>query len=296
MQRVGVIGLGKMGLPIARNLMDRGFEVIGYRRHGSPELVEAGGKLANSAAEVASQSGVLLSIVPDTAAVSDIVCGAAGTLTTLRPGAVHIEMSTIDVGRKGAIRDAVQRRGGDTLDCPISGSPAMVAPRLATTFASGEEASVAKVRPVLDAISGPWVYTGAFGTGARLKYIANLLLAVHTVAAAEAMELARRSGLDLELVQRTLDDSIGSSAIWRQRGPLMRERAWSPAPGPITTLHPILEQIQDCAAETGLAAPVFASAKAVFDQALADGWGHLDIASVYDQISGLAALSQGEPS
>src|SRR5450755_3081126 len=213
--------------------MDRGFEVIGYCRHGSPELAEAGGKLADSAAEVARQSDVLLSIVPDTAAVSDIVCGEAGTLTTLRPGAVHIEMSTIDVGPKSAIRDAVQRSGGDMLDCPISGSPAMVAPRLATTFVSGDEASVAKVRPVLDAISGPWVYTGAFGTGARLKYSANLLLAVHTVAAAEAMELARRSGLDLDLVQRTLDDSIGSSAIWRQRGPLMRERAWSPAPGPI---------------------------------------------------------------
>ena len=131
MQRVGVIGLGKMGLPIARNLMDRGFEVIGYRRHGSPELVEAGGGLAGPAAEVASRSDVLLSIVPDTAAVSDIVCGEAGTLTTLRPGTVHIEMSTIDVGRKSAIRDAVQRRGGDVLDCPISGSPAMVAPRLA---------------------------------------------------------------------------------------------------------------------------------------------------------------------
>src|SRR5450755_2860070 len=155
--------------------MDRGFEVIGYRRHGSPELAEAGGKLAGSAAEVASRSDVLLSIVPDTGAVSDIVCGEAGTLTTLRPGTVHIEMSTIDVGGKSAIRDAVQRRGGDMLDCPISGSPAMVAPRLATTFVSGEEAGVAKVRPVLDAISGPWVYTGAFGTGARLKYIANLL-------------------------------------------------------------------------------------------------------------------------
>ena len=89
-----------------------------------------------------------------------------------------------------------------------------------------------KVRPVLDAISGPWVHTGAFGTGARLKYIANLLLAVHTVAAAEAMELARRSGLDLELVQRTLDDSIGSSAIWRQRGPMMRERAVVTRAGP----------------------------------------------------------------
>ena len=296
MQRVGVIGLGKMGLPIARNLMEHGFAVIGYRRSGSAELSEAGGTVAASAAEVAEQADVLLSIVPDTAAVADVVCGDAGTLAGLRPGTVHIEMSTVDVARKSAIRDAVQRRGGDMLDCPISGSPAMVAPRLATTFVSGEQASVDRVRPVLGAISGPWVYTGAFGTGARLKYIANLLLAVHTVAAAEAMELARRSGLDLDLVQRTLGDSIGSSAIWRQRGPLMRDRAWSPAPGPITTLHPILQQIEDCAAETGLAAPVFASAKAVFDKALADGWGHLDIASVYDQISGLSALGQGEPS
>lgn len=296
MQRVGVIGLGKMGLPIARNLMEHGFAVIGYRRSGSAELAEAGGTVAASAAEVAEQADVLLSIVPDTAAVADVVYGDAGTLAGLRPGTVHIEMSTVDVARKSGIRDAVQRRGGDMLDCPISGSPAMVAPRLATTFVSGEQASVDQVRPVLGAISGPWVYTGAFGTGARLKYIANLLLAVHTVAAAEAMELARRSGLDLDLVQRTLDDSIGSSAIWRQRGPLMRDRAWSPAPGPITTLHPILQQIEDCAAETGLAAPVFASAKAVFDKALADGWGHLDIASVYDQISGLSALGQGEPS
>ena len=104
---------------------------------------------------------------------------------------------------------------------------------------------------MLDAISGPWVYTGAFGTGARMKYIANLLLAVHTVAAAEAMALARRSGLDLDLVQRTLDDSIAASAIWRQRGPVMRARAWSPAPGPITTLQPILEQIEDYAAAAG---------------------------------------------
>ena len=293
---IGVIGLGKMGLPIAQNLIERGFTVTGYRRSGSPELAEAGGIVASSAAEVAASADVLLSILPGAEDVEEVICGPSGTLSALRAGTIHIEMSTIDVDRKARLADQVRAKGGDLLDCPISGSPGMVAPRLATTFVSGEEASMAKVRPVLDAISGPWVYTGAFGTGARLKYIANLLLAVHTVAAAEAMELARRSGLDLDLVQRTLDDSIGSSAIWRQRGPLMRERAWSPAPGPITTLHPILEQIQDCAAETGLAAPVFASAKAVFDQALADGWGHLDIASVYDQISGLPALSQGEPS
>ena len=286
MDRVGVIGLGKMGLPIARNLMDRGFAVIGYRRSGSPELAAAGGIVASSAAEVAAAADVLLSIVPDADAVEEVISGPEGTLRSQRPGTIHLEMSTIDVPRKARLRDMVQARGGDLLDCPVSGSPGMVAPRLATTFASGDPDSVDAVSKVLDAISGPWVYTGAFGTGAQLKYIANLLLAVHTAAAAEAMALARRSGLDLELVQKTLDTSIASSAVWTQRGPLMAERRWSPAPGPVRTLHPILEQIADQASRTGLSAPVFAAAKEVFDQALADGWGDLDIACVHDQIAG----------
>jgi L-threonate 2-dehydrogenase len=296
MYRVGMIGLGKMGMPIARNLMECGFGVTGYRRHGSPELAAAGGTVARSAADVAAVADVLLSIVPDTAAVQEVICGPAGTLAGLRPGTIHIEMSTIDVAEKIRLRDAVQAKGGDLLDCPISGSPGMVAPRLATTFASGEQASVDAVRRVLDAISGPWVYTGPFGTGARMKYIANLLLAVHTVAAAEALALARRSGLDLELVQRTLDGSIAESAIWKQRGPMMARRAWSPAPGPVATLHPILEQIEDCTAEAGLSTPVFAAAKEIFDKALADGWGDLDIACVYDQISGESALGRGASS
>ena len=111
------------------------------------------------------------------------------------------------------------------------------------------------------------------------------------------MELARRGGLDLELVQRTLDDSIGSSAIWRQRGPVMRARAWSPAPGPISTLQPILAQIEDYAAGADLPIPVFTSAKAVFDKAAAEGWGALDIACVLDQIAGVSSLKpDGEPS
>src|SRR5216683_8188075 len=98
MYRVGIIGLGKMGMPIARNLAQRGFEVIGYRRHGSPELTAAGGTVAASPAEVAERADVLLSILPDAGAVEEVVCGAAGTLTRLRAGTVHIEMSTIDVG------------------------------------------------------------------------------------------------------------------------------------------------------------------------------------------------------
>jgi L-threonate 2-dehydrogenase len=100
------------------------------------------------------------------------------------------------------------------------------------------------------------------------------------------MLLARRSGLDLELVQRTLDDSIASSAIWQRRGPLVRERRWTPAPGPISTLHHILEQIEDQAEATGTELPLFAITKRLYDKCLADGWGELDIAAVHDLLSG----------
>jgi L-threonate 2-dehydrogenase len=291
MTTIGVIGLGKMGLPIAQNLMDRGFTVVGYRRSGSGELAALGGTGAQSPAEVASASDVLLSILPDVAALREVLLGPKGTMTKLRPGTVHVEMSTLNVAEKAALRDSVRSAGGDLLDCPISGTPAMVRPRAATTFVSGEKASVDAVREVLDAISGPWVYTGAFGTAARLKYVASLLVAVHTVATAEAMLLARRSGLDLELVQRTLDDSIASSAIWQRRGPLVRERRWTPAPGPIATLHEILEQIEDQAAAIGTALPLFAVAKQLYDRALADGWGDLDIAAVHDLLSGQSPTS-----
>jgi 3-hydroxyisobutyrate dehydrogenase len=269
-----------------------GFAVSGYRRSPGSELAAAGGTVAASAAEAVAAADVILSILPDAQSVEEVLTGPDGTLAALRPGTVHVEMSTIPVDRKLRLRDAVRAAGGDMLDCPISGSPAMVSPRLATTFASGDRGSVDAVRPVLDAISGPWVYTGEFGTGASMKYVANMLLASHVAAAAEAILLARALGLDLELVQQTLDTSIASSAIWRQRGPVMQTRQWTPAPGPIGTLHPILEQIADAAAAAGLEPPVFEAAKALFDKAIADGWAELDIAAVHDLLA--ARQSQQE--
>jgi putative dehydrogenase len=294
---VGVIGLGKMGLPIAENLLERGFDVVGYRRSvDCPELVDAGGRVASSPAEVAESCEVIISILPTADDVENVVNGPLGTLSALRPGSVHLEMSTIPAVRKHGLLEQLERAGSTLLDCPISGSPGMVGPRLATTFASGSEEAIDRVTDVLEAISGPWVRTGAFGTGTVLKYISSMLVATHTVATAEAIVLARRSGLDLGMVQRTLETSIAGSALLKQRGPVMAERSWLPAPGPIATLAEILDQVEVHLYELGERRPVFEAAKAVFDRALADGWGELDIASVHDQIANQDALkSQPSP-
>jgi L-threonate 2-dehydrogenase len=106
------------------------------------------------------------------------------------------------------------------------------------------------------------------------------------------MLLAKGLGLDLELVQGALDNSIASSTIWRQRGPVVRAARWSPAPGPIGTLRPILDQIAGAAESAAVRSPVFDSAKALFDQAHADGMADLDIAAVYEVLADGAA---GEP-
>lgn len=284
MTTVGVIGLGRMGLPISVNLIERGFDVVGYRRSVGPEIAAAGISVAASPADLAARSDVILSILPGIDAVREVVLGPSGTLTALRPGTVHIEMSTLDVADKAAVRDRVQEAGGDMLDAPISGSESMVAPRMATTFASGRAESVEQVADVLAAISGPWVPAGAFGQGVHFKYIANHLLAVHTVAAAEALAMARRSGLDLDVVQSTIDESIGGSMVWRRFGPRMRNREWTPARGPIDMLHAILEQIAEHGRTLDVRTPTFDAAKREFDQAVADGWGELDIISVHDRL------------
>jgi 3-hydroxyisobutyrate dehydrogenase len=284
MTTVGVIGLGRMGLPIAVNLIERGFPVVGYRRNPTPEIAEAGIEVAASPADLAARVEVVLSILPGIEALREVVLGPRGTLLELRPGTVHIEMSTLDVAEKTAVRDRVRDAGGDLLDAPISGSPSMVAPRMATTFASGSAESIDAVADVLAAIAGPWVRAGEFGQGVHFKYIANLLLAVHTVAAAEAFALARRSGLDLEVVQRTIDESIGGSMVFRRFGPRMRAREWQPAPGPIETLHAITEQIAEHGRRCGVRTPTFDAAKQVFDDAFADGWGRLDVSSVHDRL------------
>jgi len=274
-----------MGRPIARNLTARGFDITWFSRAGDAGLEASGGLSARSPAEVAARVDVLLSILPDAHAVENIVRGPAGTLTAVPPDTIHIEMSTIDARRKAHLRDAMRAAGGDMLDCPILGSPATVANRQAVMYVSGDPAGIEAVRAVLDAISGRWVYAGAFGAGTSLKYVAELLVAVHTVAVAEALVLGARLGLDADVVQNALDDSVAGSASWKQLGPRMRSRKWLPAQAPIAVLQAVLDQIADASRNADVDTPVFAAARSVFAKAVADGWGEMDIAAICDQVA-----------
>jgi L-threonate 2-dehydrogenase len=283
---VGIIGVGTMGLPIAGNLVDSGFPVVGYRRSAMPaEFLALGGTALGSAAEVAQQAEVVLTILPGPDALRQVVCGPDGLLAGARPGQVFVELSTVPVAVKRECRDALAGRGAELLDAPISGMPSMVAARAATLFASGDEAAFAQVRAVLEAITPRVHLLGAFGSGSATKFVAHLLLALHNLAAAEAVGLARRAGMELEPLLEVLSGTIAQSAVLAARGPMMISGRFRPAPGPVDTLFEGLEQVDAFARELDAPTPMLELALHLYAEARADGRGADDIAVMVQHIA-----------
>lgn len=281
---VGIVGVGKMGTPIGANLVERGWRVLGYRRSPMDAFVEVGGEPTGSPRAIAEECEQIITIMPDADALHDVVFGADGLLAA-DTSPVVVEMSTVAPHDKHPARKALRDAGGDLLDCPISGMPGMVRPRLATVYASGDPDSVALVTPLLDDI-GPWHAVGEFGNGAKFKYIANLLVATHIAVAAEALVLAERLGLAPDVVRDVISGSVASSGMFDRRVPMMLNGDWDKRPGPISTLHEILVQIERAAESVEAPLPLFAQAKQLYDEALAEGWGDLDAAALYLRLRG----------
>ncbi len=284
--RVGVVGVGTMGLPMAGNLVRAGFEVLGHRRSAMPpEFAALGATAVASPAELAARSDVVLVVLPGPEALLDVTLGPRGLAAGAHPGLVVVEMSTLAVAVKERCRDALAAGGAAMLDAPVSGMPAMVTARTATVFASGDEAAFATVLPVLDALAGRVHHLGPFGAGSAVKYIAQLLLGIHTLAAAEALGLARAAGLDLDRLLEVLTGTIAGSAALTARGTRMAHGVFRPAPGPVATLQEGLEQVEVFARGVGAATPLLDLAVARYGDAIAAGHGEDDIAVMVDVLN-----------
>jgi len=217
---VGVIGLGTMGGTMARHLLGAGYRVCG--RDIAPGCVDAfaraGGRPASSPAEVADAADVIILSLPSVAAFDEVTGGPDGLAGAARPGHVLIETSTLPLEVKQRAHRVLGQRGAALLDCPVSGTGAQMRTKDVVIYASGDPAAVERARPVLGAVSRAQFDVGEFGNGSRLKFVANLLVAVHNAAAAEALLLAQRSGLDLEATLRALTPGAGTSRMLEVRG------------------------------------------------------------------------------
>ena len=277
---VGLIGLGLMGGAIGRNLVERGWRVIGCDIDAArrQEATEAGIAIADSAAVVAAQAPVIMTSLPS-AAAAHAIAAEIGASPSPR---IVVELSTFAIADKLRFKDLLDRGGHIALDCPLSGTGAQAITRDLVVYASGDAAAIARCAGLFADFARQSADLGAYGNGSRMKFIANHLVAIHNVAAAEAMLLAERAGLDARQVVELVGPGAGGSRMFQLRAPMMAARRYEPPTMRVATWSKDMAIIAAFADELGCATPLFAATAPIYAEALALGLGAQDTACVFE--------------
>ena len=281
MATVGIVGLGLLGGAVASRLRAGGHDVVGYDIAADKvtALVALGGRAAPSAQAVAESAAAVCVVLPSLTSVEDVVLGPRGLAASGAAGATIIQMSTISPALTERLAREVTAKGLAFLDCPISGTSAMVERGEGIVFVGGDPSVFGRWRPVLETILPRAVFVGRAGQAMVLKLVANLLVALHSAAAAEALLMARKAGLDLELVLDVLGRSAASSRMLEVRGPLVA-RGEFPPQMKLDLFMKDLHLIQEAARSVGAPLPLTDVAERLYAAALQAGHGGADLSVV----------------
>jgi L-threonate 2-dehydrogenase len=280
-RKVGIIGLGIMGGAIARNLVERGWEVIAFdtdaARHS--ELALDGVTIADGARAVAARAALIITSLPNADAAGAVATEIAASGEAAR---IVIETSTFTIADKLRFKAILEPAGHIALDCPLSGTGAQAAVRDLVVYASGDKAAIARCSELFADFAKQSADLGDYGNGSRMKFVANHLVAIHNVAAAEAMLLAERAGLDLNQVIEMVAPGAGGSRMFQMRAPMMASRCYEPATMRISTWKKDMAVIAEFAGELGCETPLFTLTQPVYTKAIAMGLGPQDTAAVFE--------------
>jgi L-threonate 2-dehydrogenase len=281
MTTVGIVGLGLLGSAIASRFIKAGHAVVGFDILPArvAALTAMGGKAAPSAAAVAQSAEAVCTLLPSLAAAETAVLGRDGILAGARPGLTVIQMSTISPALTERLAREVTGKGLGFLDCPVSGTTSMIDRGDGSFFVGGERALYDRWRPVLESVLPRAVLVGRVGQAMTLKLVANLLVALHSAAAAEALTLARKAGLDLDIALDVLNSSAATSAMLKVRGPMIL-RGEFPAQMKLDLFMKDLHLMQEAAAAVGAPLPFTDLAERLYAAAQAAGHGAEDLAVV----------------
>jgi len=290
-QAVGIIGLGIMGGAIARNLVVNGWRVIGFdiEAERCAEARETGVEIAGNAAQVAERAEIVMLSLPNPVAVHSVVGEIVAAKTAKR---IVVELSTLALADKMAMRDALANAGHVALDCPLSGTGAQAQTGDLVVYASGDAEAIAKCQPIFADFSRKTANLGAFGNGSKMKYVANHLVAIHNVATAEAMVLGMKAGLDPQQIIEVISAGAGNSRVFELRAPLMAEKRYDPPTMRIATWKKDLDVIGAYAGDLGVPLPVFDATLPVYTAAKSMGYGGQDTGSVCAVLEKMAGLER----
>ena len=278
---VGVIGLGLLVHAVAPRLRAAGHDVVGH--DVVPErvtaLVALGGRAGGSVGGVVEAADLVCVLLPSLAAVEEVVLGSAGIVAAARRGQTVVQMSTISPALTERLARDCRARGLGFLDCPVSGTSGMVDRGDGIIFVGGERTLYERWRPVLESVLPRVVFIGAAGQAMVLKLVANLLVALNSAAAAEALSMAERAGLDVPLALEVLAGSAASSRMLEVRGPMITRREFPPQMK-LDLFMKDLHLIQEAAGAVGAPLPLTDVAERLYQAAQMAGHGGEDLAVV----------------
>ncbi len=288
---VGVVGLGIMGSAMSANLVKAGFVVHGFDPlpAARTRLKAAGGHACRSAADVAARCRFIVLSLPSESAL-DAACEQL--IAARVRGLIVAETSTLPLTAKQRAHQRLKAHGITLLDCPLSGTGAQAATRDLAVYASGDTRSIKEFAAVFDGFARVRYDVGAFGNGMRMKLVANLLVAIHNVAAAEAILMGVRSGLDAAQIVKVVADGAGGSRMLQVRGPMMVDRSWGEATMKVSTWQKDMRLITEALGASDTPAPLFAATVPIYNAAMALGHGADDTGAVYavlERLTGAAA-------
>jgi putative dehydrogenase len=276
---VGIVGLGIMGGAIARNLKSAGWLVSGFDTNTErrKEAAAAGVDVVEDAAEVAKKATTVLTVLPRPDSLTTTVRQIADAKLRKR---IIVELSTFSLDDKAAAEALAREAGHVLLDCPISGTGAQAKTRDLSIYASGDAASIEAVRPLLLDFSRAVTNLGAFGNGSRMKFVANLLVAIHNVASAEAFALGMKAGLDPHQILDLVKSGAGNSRVFELRGPMMADNDYDDATMKISVWQKDMAVIRQFARELGCEVPMLDATAPIYSAAVEHGLGDKDTAAV----------------
>jgi 3-hydroxyisobutyrate dehydrogenase len=294
MTKVGFIGVGNMGMPMAQNLLKAAHEVTGFDldAHATELLAANGGTSANSVADACTAAEVVITMLPAGEQVSDVYLGAGGVLASVAPATLLIDSSTIDVQTARDVAQAAQDKGLAMVDAPVSGGVTGAEAATLTFMVGGSDDAFERARPVLEKMGKTIVHAGGPGNGQAAKICNNMILGASMIVVCEAFLLAEKLGLD---AQKLFDISSKSS------GQCWSMTSYCPVPGPVPaspanrdykagfTAAMMLKDLklaQTAARATHATTPLGAGAAAVYDRFIESGGGSVDFSGIIRYLRG----------
>src|SRR6516165_3817625 len=291
--KVGIVGLGIMGGAFARNLLAAGWRVVGYdidavRRRA---MARAGVEIADDPKTLACEVGTIITSLPKPAALDATVKAIINA--RVRPRVI-IEASTFTIDDKLKAERALRKAGHVMLDCPVSGTGAQAKVKDLVVYASGDSREIKRLRPLFAGFTRAVYDVGGFGNGSRMKYVANLLVAIHNVASAEAMVLGIKAGLPPQLIFDLIKNGAGNSRVFELRAPMMVRNDYGDPTMKISVWQKDMDVIGSYARKIAVPTPIFDASKAIYAKALKTGHSAEDTAAVCAVLEKMAGVKRGK--